>query len=107
MKAAGDLLDDFALAMAANTLGVRATQPRFSFGTLGLTQSYTDQFGSAKTLGGLYASAIGSGSVSVQAPIGGFTFVSVSSVPSGGMPVTVTDRASVSGFGLAGGLAQH
>jgi hypothetical protein len=106
-KSSGDLLDDFALAMAASTLGVHAAAPRFSFGTLGLTRSYPDQFGDSKTLGGLYANPLGGGSISVQAPVGGFTFVAVSSVPSGGLPVTVTDRASVSGFGLAGGLAQH
>ncbi|HEV3152825.1 MAG TPA: hypothetical protein VGZ02_03365, partial [Candidatus Baltobacteraceae bacterium] len=106
-EGAADLLDDFALAMAANTLGVQNPNTRFAFGSLNLAGSYLDQFGKTRTLGGVYAAPLNGGSASVSAPIGGFTFVSVASVPSGGMPVTVTDRASVSGFGLAGGLAQH
>ena len=106
-ESAGGLLDDFALAMAADTLGVSSSNSRFNFGTLGLTQAYGDQFGATKTLGGLYAVPMSGSSASVKAPIGGFAFVSVASVPASGLPVTVTDQASASGFGLAGGLAQH
>ncbi|HZT12759.1 MAG TPA: hypothetical protein VFA29_08145 [Candidatus Baltobacteraceae bacterium] len=106
-ESAGSLLDDFALAMAADTLGVQPTSSRFAFGSLGLTQTYTDQFGASKSPGGVYAVPINGSSSTVQAPVGGFTFVSVGSVPSAGLPVSVTDRQSVSGFSLAGGLAEH
>lgn len=40
------LLEDFAMAMGTNTLGVRSTDPRFSFGSLNLLGTYNDQFGS-------------------------------------------------------------
>jgi hypothetical protein len=86
---------------------VTSTDPRFVFGTLGLTQSHNDQFGGACALTGVSSTPLSSGSAQVSAPIGGFTFVSVPAVPAAGLPVTVTDQASVSGFGLAGGLAQH
>jgi hypothetical protein len=106
-SAPGALLDDFALAMAANTLGVTPTDARFSFGALNLMGTYPDQFGGSRALSGVYATPFSGTSISVNAPIGGFSYVSVPSVPSGGMPVEVTDRASVSGFGMAAGLAQH
>jgi hypothetical protein len=106
-SAAGTLLDDFALAMAADTIGITPNDARFAFGSLNLTGTYADQFGGSTTLGGVYATPFSGTSMSVSAPIGGFAFVSVPSVPSGGMPVQVTDRASVSGFGMAAGLAQH
>ena len=106
-SSAGSLLDDFALAMAANTLGVAPGTSRFQFGSLDLTGTYADQFGGSKSLHGVYATPFSGSSISVQAPVGGFTFVAVPSVPSAGMPVQVTDGASVSGFGMAAGLAQH
>ena len=107
-ESSGSLLDDFALAMAANTLGVSSSDRRFDFGTLGLAQSHLDQFGAMKSMGGLFSTPLTSGgAVSVQAPLGGFAFVSVGSVPSAGVPVTVTDHASAPGFALAGGLAEH
>lgn len=106
-ESASDLLDDFALAMAANTLGVN-NSGKFSFGSLALSGSYPDQFGEQKMLGGLYAAPLSAGgSLNVQAPLGGFTFVSVAGVPQSGVPLTVTDHASVGGFALAGGLAEH
>jgi hypothetical protein len=101
------LLDDFALAMAANTVGAASNDRRFTFGSLSLTGTYADQFGGSTTLGGAYATVLGSSAVSIQAPIGGFAFVSVPAVPLGGMPIQVTDKASVTGFGLEGGLAEH
>jgi hypothetical protein len=106
-SAPGTLLDDFALAMAANSIGVTPSDARFEFGSLNLTGTYSDQFGGSRTLGGIYASPFTGTAMPVRAPIGGFAFVSVPSVPSGGMPVQVTDQASVSGFGMAAGLAQH
>jgi hypothetical protein len=106
-KAAGSLLDDFALAMAGNTLGVTAADPRFDFGSLNLMQSYRDQFGGSTTLGGVFAMPAAGASTAVHAPVGGFAYVSIPSVPTSGMPVQVTDQAAASGFGLTGGLAQH
>lgn len=104
---AGSLLDDFALAMAGDSLGVTPADSRFAFGSLHLTRAYADQFGGSATLGGVYSTPLTSGGALVNAPVGGFAFVSVPAVPAGGMPVSVTDRAAVSGFGLAAGLAQH
>ncbi len=102
----GDLQDDFALAMAANTTGASSSDPRFTFGSLSLTQSYHDQFGASTNMGGVFASPLSSGSTSVRALPGGFAYVTVPSVPASGMTVQVTDQASVSGFGLIAGLAQ-
>jgi hypothetical protein len=106
-KTPGSLLDDFALAMAADTIGVSPNDTRFAFGSLNITGAYSDQFGGSKQLSGAYATPFSGTSMPVRAPIGGFTFVSVPSVPSGGMPVQVTDQASVGGFGMEAGLAQH
>jgi hypothetical protein len=106
-ESAGDLQDDFALAMAAATMGVNSGDPRFNFGTLSLTQSYHDQFGGSATLGGVYATPFNGATTTVHAPVGGFAYVSVPSIPSSGLPVQVTDQATVGGFGLMGGLAQH
>ncbi len=105
-ESAGDLQDDFALAMAANTMGASSSDPRFTFGSLSLIQSYRDQFGSSTNLGGVFASPLSGASTSVHALPGGFAYVTVPSVPASGMTVDVTDQASVSGFGLMGGLAQ-
>ncbi len=103
----GDLQGDFALAMAAATMGVNSADRRFDFGSLSLVRSYADQFGSGTTLSGVFATPANGSSTSVHAPLGGFAYVAVPSVPSSGMPVQVTDQASVGGFGLMGGLAQH
>jgi hypothetical protein len=106
-KSPGSLLDDFALAMAGNTLGITAADPRFNFGSLDLTQSYRDQFGGSTALGGVFATPASGASTAVKAPVGGFAYVAFPSVPAAGMPVQVTDQAAASGFGLTGGLAQH
>ena len=106
-QAPGTLLDDFALAMAAGTAGVTPSDPRFAFGSLGLTGTYADQFGGSTTLAGAYAAPLSASSATVRAPVGGFAFVAVPAVPAGGMPVQVTDQASISGFGMAAGLVQH
>jgi hypothetical protein len=103
----GTLLDDFALAMAAGTIGITPSDSRFAIGSLNINGTYPDQFGGSRTLAGVYALPFSGTSIAVSAPIGGFAFVSVPSVPSGGMPVQVTDRAAISGFGMAAGLAQH
>jgi hypothetical protein len=103
----GELQDDFALAMAANTMNVQSTDKRFNFGSLNLTQHYRDQFGSTIALPGVFATPVSGPSTTVQAALGGFAYVAVPSIPSSGMPVQVTDQASVGGFALVGGLAQH
>ncbi|HET7812924.1 MAG TPA: hypothetical protein VFL13_00970 [Candidatus Baltobacteraceae bacterium] len=106
-ESAGNLMGDFALAMAAATLNVAPSDQRFAFGTLNLHGSYTDQFGSTLTLDGLNATPAGGSATAVNAPVGGFGFVLLPSVPSSGMNVQVTDQATVGGFSLQGGLAQH
>ena len=106
-ESASQLQDDFALAMAADTMGITTADHRFKFGALSLTQSYRDQFGGTTNLGGVFAAQISGSSATVHAALGGFAYVAIGSVPSSGMSVQVTDQASVSGFGLAGGLAQH
>jgi hypothetical protein len=106
-ESAGQLQDDFALAMAANTMGVSSSDRRFNFGALDLTKSYRDQFGGSVTLNGVFATPATGSSTTIHAPVGGFAYVAIPSVPSSGLTVQVTDQASVGGFGLAGGLAQH
>lgn len=105
-ESASSLFGDFALAMAANSLNVASNDARFAFGSLNLTGSYADQFGASKTLGGLYALPYSGSSVTVSAPLGGFAFVSMGSLPSTGIGVSISDRATSAGFSLEGGLAQ-
>lgn len=100
------LFGDFALAMAADSLDVQSSDARFRFGALNLAGTYPDQFGGAAALGGLYAAQFGAGSMDVTAPVGGFAFVSMGSVPPAGTAVCVSDHATASGFSLEGGLAQ-
>lgn len=104
-ESSAQLFGDFALAMAANTLGVSG-DPRFSFG-LNLMGSYPDQFGHTAHLGGIASTTESSSNASVTVPVGGFAFISVPNVPASGMSVQVTDQASASGFDLLGGLAQR
>lgn len=106
-ESGGDLMDDFALAIAANSLGIVPSDPRFSLGGVQLSKSYTDQFGGSTTIPDPGTLTLTGASQTVTAPAGGFAFVSVPSVPSSGLPVTVTDQATVPGFALQGGLAQH
>jgi hypothetical protein len=106
-ESAGQLQDDFALAMAANTMGVSSSDRRFEFGSLSLTQTYHDQLGGNTVLSGVFATPATGTSTSIHAPVGGFAYVAIPSVPSSGLTVQVTDQASVGGFSLAGGLAQH
>lgn len=100
------LFGDFALAMAADTLGVPSVDTRFNFGSLRLSGSYVDQFGATTKLAGLYAQPFSGNAMNVSAPVGGFAFVAMSTVPSGGTSVSVSDHASAPGFSLEGGLAQ-
>ncbi|HEY9179575.1 MAG TPA: hypothetical protein VIO32_02585 [Candidatus Baltobacteraceae bacterium] len=100
------LFGDFALAMAANSLHVSSSDPRFAFGTLDLSGSYPDQFGTTTNLGGLFAQPFSGSAVNVSAPVGGFAFVSMAAVPQSGTAVSVSDHGSAPGFSLEGGLAQ-
>ncbi|MFN2448431.1 MAG: hypothetical protein ABR508_01375 [Candidatus Baltobacteraceae bacterium] len=103
----GQLFGDFALAMAAGTLGVASSDARFSFGTLNLKGTYADQFSHSLTLSGINAAPYTGGTATVRAPVGGFAFMQIPSVPSSGMSVQVTDQAAVAGFALLGGLASR
>jgi hypothetical protein len=105
-ESTSSLFGDFALAMAADSLNVRSSDARFRFGSLSLSGSYADQFGASTTLAGLYAQPFSGGSVTVSAPVGGFAFVNMGSVPASGTSVSVSDHATASGFSLEGGLAQ-
>lgn len=105
-ESSASLFGDFALAMAADDLQVASTDPRFSFGSLQVAGIYSDQFGATMRLGGLYAVPLSGGAVKVAAPIGGFAFVDLSSVPAAGTPIAVTDTATAAGFSLEGGFAQ-
>jgi hypothetical protein len=98
------LFGDFTLAMAANTLHVSSSDPRFNFGSLNLTGRYADQFGASTTLTGVNALPYSGSGMSVSAPLGGVAFVRIGSVPAGGTPVSVTATAPT--FALQGGLAQ-
>lgn len=103
---ASSLFGDFALAMAAGSLHVASSDARFAFGSLNLTGAYADQFGASVALNGVFAMPYSGAPVTVNAPVGGFAFVSIGSVPANGASVTVSDKATASGFALEGGLAQ-
>lgn len=105
-ESAGMLLDDFALALAAGSVG-SASGPRFGFGALNLLGTYSDQFGDALQLQGVGVEPLSSAEQSVSAPVGGFAFVGVAGVPAAGLPVAVKDEATAPGFALSGGVAQH
>lgn len=102
------LLQDFALAMGTNTLGVKSSDPRFAFGSLNLTGTYVDQFGSSIGLRGVFATQLdANASTTVQALAGGFAYASLVNIPGSGVPVTINDANAAAGFALAGGLVQH
>lgn len=101
------VLADFGLALATNSAGVTPTDARYAFGSLNLTGTYADQFGNRSALGGVASVPLSGNSVQVNAPVGGFAFVNVSSVAPAGQPFTITDRATASGFALIGGLVQQ
>jgi hypothetical protein len=105
-ESASSLFGDFALAMAADSLHATTADPRFAFGSLSVSGTYTDQFGTATSLGGLFSQPFSGNSVTVTAPLGGFAFVDIGSVPSGGTSVSVSDDATASGFSLESGLAR-
>lgn len=105
-EGASSLFGDFALAMAADSLDVSSTDGRFRFGSLRLSGTYADQFDASTTLGGLFAQPFSGGSATVNAPVGGFGFVSMTSVPPAGTGVSVSDSATAQGFTLEGGSAQ-
>lgn len=95
--------------MAASSQSVTTTGA-FNFGTLNLNMTYTDQTSTTtRTLSGVAATVLNSNSaVTVAPPFGGFAFVSLSAVPSGGEPISIVDaNGSSSTFGLVGGLVQH
>lgn len=105
-EAPASLFGDFALAMAADSLNVASSDPRFTFGSLNLSGGYADQFGATTSLGGLFAQPFSGNAVTVSAPVGGFAFVNMGAVPLSGVSVSVSDHASAPGFSLEGGLAQ-
>lgn len=106
-EAFGDLVADFGMALASSSAGVTG-DPKFSFGTLGLTSTYTDQFGQRTALPGIFATPLGtSGTLSSLVPVGGINFVSLSPIPATGEPLGITDAQTTAGFALKGGLIQH
>lgn len=103
----GAILDDFAMALAANTMHLTPSDPRFRFGSLDLTGSYKDQLGGVTQLSGVYATPLSANqSGDLQAPIGGFAFATLSGNIAGA-PITIRDKQNAAGFALTGGLAQH
>lgn len=107
-EAFGDVVGDFAIALAAGSAGITNPGAKFSFGTLGLTSTYTDQFGHAITLPGIFVSPVGANAaLTSSVPVGGLNFLSLTSLPASGEALTVTDNQSVTGFALKGGLIQH
>ncbi|HEY5258933.1 MAG TPA: hypothetical protein VIJ12_11215 [Candidatus Baltobacteraceae bacterium] len=106
-ETAPQLLQDFALAMAANTVGVTGESAQYSFGTLNLDGgSYPSQLPIYRTpdLTGLNARVLqANNTASGPAPLGGFAFFHSTA----GQAFSITDTNPTAGFGLAGGLAQH
>ncbi|HET6893940.1 MAG TPA: hypothetical protein VFH72_00990 [Candidatus Baltobacteraceae bacterium] len=105
-ESAPALYGDFALAMAADSLGVDTGDPRFHFGSLSLNGRYADQFGATTRMDGVFAQPYAAGGTTVNAPVGGFAFVAMQSVPASGTSVSVTDRATSPGFLMEVGRAQ-
>ncbi|MFN2528878.1 MAG: hypothetical protein ABR584_09215 [Candidatus Baltobacteraceae bacterium] len=105
-ESANQLLSDFGVAMAANAAGITQTGA-FNLGTLNLSGTYPGVF-SSNTLPGLgfAAPALGpNASATVNAPLGGYAFVQLTSIPGSGEPVTINDPGGT--FSLIGGFAQH
>jgi hypothetical protein len=55
---------------------------------------------------GVFAQPYAAGGTTVNAPVGGFAFVAMQSVPASGTSVSVTDRATSPGFLMEVGRAQ-
>jgi virginiamycin B lyase len=103
------LLQDFALAMSANTVGLTGQTARYTFGTLNLKGGrYPSPLAAyqAPNLTGLNALALSpNSSGTAAAPLGGFAFFGLTSP--GGEKFSITDTNPTAAFGLLGGLAQH
>jgi len=103
------LLQDFALAMSANTIGLTGQTAQYTFGTLNLRGGrYPSplvgyQGPNLIGLNGFLLPPNSSGTET--APLGGFLFFALTSP--GGEKFSITDSNPTAGFGLLGGLAQH
>ncbi len=104
---AGELMGDFAVAMATNSQQITPPNSMFTLGTFNTRHAYVDQFGTTTTLTGV-ATAINlaiNGNVSpFTPPVGGFSFFGLA--PNNGAAVSIVDGGSGT-FALFGGLAQH
>ena len=104
-EAAQKLLQDFFLAMAADTQRVHSLNQAYQFGTLSLTSAYPSPLAGlpAQTLEGLNSLAVPNGrSVTTLAPLGGAAFFALAS-PSG-QTVQIRDTNVSAGFALTGAL---
>jgi len=108
-ETAPGLLQDFALAMSADTVGLTGQSAPYSFGTLDIRHGrYPSPLSlyQSPDLTGLNAMALLPNTAgTATAPVGGFAFFELSSPASEAF--SVTDTTPTAGFGLLGGLAQH
>ena len=103
---AGELMGDFAIAIATNSQAMTSPNSLFNLGSFNTRATYTDQFGRNRVLTGV-ASALTltvNGTSSFSPPVGGFAFFGLA--PNNGAAVSIVDGGTGS-FGLFGGLAQH
>jgi hypothetical protein len=104
---AGELMGDFAVAVATNSQQISPPNSAFNLGTLNTRATYTNQFGGTRTLTGVAAviSLPVNGSASpFTPPFGGFSFFGLA--PNNGAKVSIVDNGAGT-FALFGGLAQH
>lgn len=104
------LLTDFATAVALASANVAAPSARYSLGTLQLNHAYTGQIAGYTPV--TVTAAVGSAATvnalgSVTVPVGGFGLVQFGPVPSGGLPVSITDTTPTGPFTLGGTFVQH
>jgi hypothetical protein len=104
-----NLLQDFALSLGVNALGLRAPSAQYTFGTLNLTYGkYPSQVPgiTPPTLNGVGSTSISPNtSANLIAPVGGFAYTQLAA--SAGENFSITDTTPANGFGLVGGLIQY
>ena len=109
-ETAAQLLQEFFVAMAADSIGVTPSNVAYQFGSLNLKGTYPSPIVEQPriTLRGLNAFVVPNGGTAVaSAPLGGAAFFSVT--PPGGVsvPIRLKDANPAAGFSLTGALVQR
>ena len=109
-ETAQQLLQDFLVAMAANSIGLTPPDAAYQLGTLNVHGKYPSPIAEqpGRQLLGLNAIVVPDGGVATaNAPLGGAAFFSVHASGGVRVPIKIKDENPGAGFGLTGALVQR